>query len=336
MTIDIENNSSETRPRTAASMVGYKNQVPNPEWPGGAKVAVSFVLNIEEGAEYTIRNGDNRAEMYLNEYGIDAETYPHVDRININMESQYDYGSRAGVWRIFEAFKEHNMPLTIYGVAYSLCKVPRLAEVIHEQGWEMGSHGCRWIEHYNLPADVEKEQIREGVKLFQGMSPKGAAPVGWYLGRPSPRTRGLIAEVYREEGLPSLTWQSDDYSDDVPFWIPYPGGTKDQGLLILPYSYDNNDFKFSRGGGWTSSRAFNEYLTDAFDQLYEEGEAGSPKMMTIGLHCRVIGKPGRFPALTKFMEHIASKPKGSVWVATREQIANHWAEKYPYDYTKEY
>lgn len=312
-------------------MVGYKNEIPNPQWPEGAKIAISFVLNVEEGAEYTVRNGDSHAERNLNEYGTDTEPYAPAGRINPNMESQYDYGSRAGIWRIYEAFKDYKMPLTIYGVAYSVNKVPRMAEVAHAEGWEMGSHGCRWIEHYDLEPEKEKELIREGVKIFQSLSPEGKAPVGCYYGRPSPQTRALVADVYREEGLPNLTWQSDDYSDDVPFWTPYPGGAKDEGLLILPYSYDNNDFKFSRGSGWTSASAFSTYLINAFDQLYEEGEAGSPKMMTIGLHCRVIGKPGRFPALTKFMDHIAAKAPGSVWVATREQIANHWAKQFPYN-----
>ncbi|KDQ57990.1 carbohydrate esterase family 4 protein [Jaapia argillacea MUCL 33604] len=303
--------------------VGYGRNPPNAEWPNGARIAVSFVLNYEEGGEYGPLNGDNRTEANLNErFGA---VPIRGGRRDVPMESQFEYGSRAGVWRIMNLFDKHNMKITIYAVGRALEVNPPAGPEFEMHGHELAMHGYRWIEYGEFEGDEEAEKalIRKGIEAVQKSSPSGRPPTGWYIGRPSSKTRALIAQVHKEMDLP-LLWQSDSYSDDLPYWIPYPGGRKSEGLLMIPYSYDNNDFKFSTPPGWTSAKGFEEHLINAFDTLYEEGG----KMMSIGLHCRVIGKPGRFPALKNFVEYISKKQ--GVWIATRTEIAKHWIDKFPY------
>ncbi|EIN04449.1 chitin deacetylase [Punctularia strigosozonata HHB-11173 SS5] len=317
----MERNSTDIPLR---DFVGYGRNPPDAQWPNGARIAVSFVLNYEEGGEYNPLNGDARTEANLNER-FGATPLKDGSR-DWPMESQYEYGSRAGVWRIMNLFDKHDMKITIYAVGRALDVNPPAGPEFEKHGHELAMHGYRWIDHPDLENDPEAEKalIRAGIASIQRNSVSGKPPGGWYLGRPSTRSRALIAQVHKEQGIP-LHWQSDSYADDLPYWIPYPGGERHEGLLMIPYTYDNNDFKFTQPPGFTSASGFEEYLKNAFDTLYEEGG----KMMSIGLHCRVIGKPGRFPALKHFVEYISKKP--GVWVATRSEIAKHWAEKFPYD-----
>ncbi|KZT30309.1 carbohydrate esterase family 4 protein [Neolentinus lepideus HHB14362 ss-1] len=303
---------------------GYGRNPPNAEWPNGARIAVSFVLNYEEGGEYTPLNGDSRTESILGEkFGTVPMSNGQRDW---TMESQFEYGSRAGVWRIMNLFDKHDMKITIYAVGRALEVNPIAAPEFEKHGHELAMHGYRWIEHtdYEGNEEAEKQLVRRGIEAIQKCAPSGKPPAGWYLGRPSTKSRSLIAQVHKEMGIP-LKWQSDSYADDLPYWIPYPGGAKSEGLLMIPYSYDNNDFKFHTPPGWTSTDGFLQHLVNAFDTLYEEGG----KMMSIGLHCRIVGKPGRFPALKKFVEYISKKE--GVWVTTRSQIAEHWTKKFPYN-----
>ncbi|EIW65814.1 hypothetical protein TREMEDRAFT_35894 [Tremella mesenterica DSM 1558] len=303
--------------RTPKRLAGYGKEHPSGKWPGGAKVAVSFCLNYEEGGEYSIRNGDAWHQRQFQEYenGV-TESVPKVGVVDPAVESQYSYGSRAGVWRIFKAFKDRGMVLCLYGVASALAQSPNVTKKALEYGFECGSHGGRWIQHATIPAEEESAQIAEGLKVWMSQGP---APVGWFYGRPSAESSYLVLEEYKKLGLPPIKWWSDLYSDDVPHWRPRPGGKKDEGMLCLPYSYDNNDYKFSRPNGWRSPKVYGDHLIAAFDELWEEAErTGTDKMMTIGLHCRVIGKPARIGALTRFLDHL--KAKGA-WVTTREAIA---------------
>ncbi|ORY24217.1 hypothetical protein BCR39DRAFT_547553 [Naematelia encephala] len=324
---DTELNSKTPFDRTEKTIKGYGPTHPSGKWPGGAKVAVSFCLNYEEGGEYSIRNGDKFHQRDFHEYENRLTSdMPRVGIVDPAMESQYSYGSRAGVWRIYEAFRKRDMTLTLYGVAAALKCNPKVTQLAVKYGFECGSHGSRWIQHATITPEEEAAQIREGIKIWASQGP---VPVGWFLGRPSKLSAYLVHEEYKKAGLPPLTWWSDLYVDDVPHWRPRPGGKKDEGMLCLPYSYDNNDFKFSQPAGWRSPKIYEDHLIAAFDELWAEAErSGTDKMMTIGLHCRVIGKPGRIGALERFLDHL--KAKGA-WVTTRQNIAEHWMKLYPYD-----
>lgn len=298
--------------------IGYgRGNVPDANWPGGAKIALQFVLNYEEGGENCVLHGDPHAETFLSEIA-GAEPFPAR---HMSMESLYEYGSRAGVWRILNEFKKRELPLTIFGIATALQRNPEVTQAFIEDGHEIACHGLKWIHYQNMPIEQERQHMHQALELIESLT--GKRPIGWYTGRDSPNTRELVAE---QDGL---LYDSDYYGDDLPFWtqVPdnkYPGSTRPH--LIVPYTLDTNDMRFSSPYGFSHGEEFFQYLKENFDCLYAEG-AEKPKMMSIGLHCRVIGKPSRFMALKKFLDYVAQHE--GVWVATREQIARHWIAHHP-------
>ncbi|ELD1798209.1 allantoinase PuuE [Vibrio fluvialis] len=298
--------------------IGYgRDKVPDANWPGGAKIALQFVLNYEEGGENCVLHGDPHAETFLSEIA-GAEPFPAR---HMSMESLYEYGSRAGVWRILNEFKKRELPLTIFGIATALQRNPEVTQAFIEDGHEIACHGLKWIHYQNMPIEQERQHMHQALELIESLT--GKRPIGWYTGRDSPNTRELVAE---QDGL---LYDSDYYGDDLPFWtqVPdkkYPGSTRPH--LIVPYTLDTNDMRFSSPYGFSHGEEFFQYLKENFDCLYAEG-AEKPKMMSVGLHCRVIGKPSRFMALKKFLDYVAQHE--GVWVATREQIARHWIAHHP-------
>lgn len=298
--------------------IGYgRNNVPDANWPGGAKIALQFVLNYEEGGENCVLHGDPHAETFLSEIA-GAEPFPAR---HMSMESLYEYGSRAGVWRILNEFKKRELPLTIFGIATALQRNPEVTQAFIDDGHEIACHGLKWIHYQNMPIEQERQHMHQALELIESLT--GKRPIGWYTGRDSPNTRELVAE---QDGL---LYDSDYYGDDLPFWtqVPdnqHPGSTRPH--LIVPYTLDTNDMRFSSPYGFSHGEEFFQYLKENFDCLYTEG-AEKPKMMSIGLHCRVIGKPSRFMALKKFLDYVAQHE--GVWVATREQIARHWIAHHP-------
>ncbi|EKO3550266.1 allantoinase PuuE [Vibrio fluvialis] len=298
--------------------IGYgRDKVPDANWPGGAKIALQFVLNYEEGGENCVLHGDPHAETFLSEIA-GAEPFPAR---HMSMESLYEYGSRAGVWRILNEFKKRELPLTIFGIATALQRNPVVTQAFIEDGHEIACHGLKWIHYQNMPIEQERQHMHQALDLIESLT--GKRPIGWYTGRDSPNTRELVAEQ------DSLLYDSDYYGDDLPFWtqVPdkkHPGSTHPH--LIVPYTLDTNDMRFSSPYGFSHGEEFFQYLKENFDCLYAEG-AEKPKMMSVGLHCRVIGKPSRFMALKKFLDYVAQHE--GVWVATREQIARHWIEHHP-------
>ncbi|MBY7794317.1 allantoinase PuuE [Vibrio fluvialis] len=298
--------------------IGYgRDKVPDANWPGGAKIALQFVLNYEEGGENCVLHGDPHAETFLSEIA-GAEPFPAR---HMSMESLYEYGSRAGVWRILNEFKKRELPLTIFGIATALQRNPEVTQAFIDDGHEIACHGLKWIHYQNMPIEQERQHMHQALDLIETLT--GKRPIGWYTGRDSPNTRELVAEQ------DSLLYDSDYYGDDLPFWIQvpdkkHPGSTRPH--LIVPYTLDTNDMRFSSPYGFSHGEEFFQYLKENFDCLYAEG-AEKPKMMSVGLHCRVIGKPSRFMALKKFLDYVAQHE--GVWVATREQIARHWIEHHP-------
>jgi len=304
---------SEEYPR---DLYGYGPMAPNAAWPGGARLALQFVLNYEEGGENSILHGDAASEAFLSEI-IGAEAWP--GQRHMSMESIYEYGSRVGVWRILALFAQNRIPLTIFAVAMALARNPAVAAAAMEAGHEICSHGYRWIDYRNLPIDLEREHLQKAIEIIKGIT--GERPLGWYTGRTSENTRKLVAE----EG--GFLYDADDYNDDLPHWTLVAGKPH----LIVPYTLDNNDMRFATNQGFNSGEQFFVYLKDAFDTLYEEGQF-TPRMMSIGLHCRLIGRPGRIMALKRFLDYIQSKP--DVWVARRIDIAHHWMQHHPYEAPK--
>ncbi|KAH8898736.1 glycoside hydrolase/deacetylase [Thozetella sp. PMI_491] len=307
---------------------GYGEQGLKLKWPGGAKIAVSFVINYEEGGEHSVLNGDEIGENML----LDSPRPPHVNMRSYIAESEYEYGSRAGFWRLFRLFNKHGMKFTLFAVTKALESNPEVASRCVDEGHEVASHGYRWVNHQHHSPEKEQADIRTAITTIKSLT--GEAPKGWYYGRPSPRSRSLVPAVYRELGE-KLVWMSDTYADDVPYWTDLPPevGSLDgdhTGLLMLPYTFDNNDMKFLTGSvpGFGSPDDFFTYLKNAFDVLYEEGCDGTPKMMTVGLHCRIIGRPGRFESLRRFVAYISTKE--GVWVATRTDIAEAFQKQFPY------
>ncbi len=296
--------------RYPRDMTGYGDKAPQANWPGGAKIAVQIVLNYEEGGENNILHGDPASEAFLSEITGAA---PWAGQRHWNMESIYEYGSRAGFWRVHRLLKD--VPVTVYGVATALARAPQQLTAMKASGWEIASHGLKWIEHKDMSAQEERAQIREAIRLHTEVV--GAPPRGWYTGRCSMQTVGLAAE----EG--DLAYIADSYADDLPYWVKAAG--KDQ--LIVPYTLDCNDMRFAIQAGYTTGDQFESYLKDSFDMLYAEGEAGAPKMLSLGLHCRLIGRPGRAMALKRVLEYF--REHDGVWFATREQIADHWAREHP-------
>jgi putative urate catabolism protein len=289
-------------------MKGYGEKPPHPKWPGGAHVAVQFVLNYEEGGENNVLHGDAASEAFLSEI-VGAQ--PWVGQRHWNMESIYEYGARAGFWRLWHMFTERKLSVTVFGVAHALMRSPEQVAAMKKAKWEIASHGLKWIEHRDMAEDEERRQIAEAIKIHTEVT--GERPLGWYTGRCSMNTTKLVME----EG--NFLYSSDDYSDELPYWLKKPDGGRH---LIIPYTLDANDMRFATPQGFNTGEHFYQYLKDSFDYLYAEGKAGAPKMMSVGLHCRLVGRPGRAWGLAKFLDYIAGKKK--VWVARRIDIARHW------------
>ena len=291
-------------------LIGYGQYPPHPKWPDQAKIAVQFVLNYEEGAENCVLHGDENSETFLSEI-IGAQAYP--DR-HLSMESMYEYGSRAGFWRLYNLFVRYQLPVTVFGVTMALQRNPEAVAAMKKANWEIASHAMRWIPFQDMPEVQEKKMINASVQLHQAIT--GSKPRGWYTGRTSPNTLKLISE--RDD----ILYCADSYADDLPYYdMQYA-----KPLLMVPYTLDTNDMRFATPQGFNSGEQFYQYLKDAFDVLYAEG-ATAPKMLSIGLHCRIIGRPARMAALHRFIEYVQSHEK--VWCCTREQIALHWKEHFP-------
>ena len=298
--------------RYIRNMSGYGPKAPDAKWPNGAKIAVQFVVNYEEGGENCVLHGDAASEAFLSEI-VGAAQWP--DQRHWNMESIYEYGARAGFWRLHRLFTELDIPATVYGVATALARSPEQVRAMQSAGWEIASHGLKWVEHKDMDPDTERAQIAEAVRLHTEVT--GERPRGWYTGRCSVNTVPLVAQ----EG--GFDYISDTYDDDLPYWMTVEGCDQ----LIIPYTLDANDMRFATPQGFNAGDQFFNYLKDSFDTLYAEGQAGSAKMMSIGLHCRLIGRPGRVAALRRFMEY--AKSHADVWFARRIDIAHHWAATHP-------
>jgi len=300
-------------------LAGYGAKPPHPRWPGGARIAVQFVLNYEEGAENSVLHGDPASETFLSEI-IGATAF--ADR-HLSVESLYEYGSRAGVWRVLRVFGERRIPVTIFGVAMALARNPAVVEACMRAGHEIASHGLRWISYQNVAEDVEREHVARAVETIRGLT--GGPPLGWYTGRDSPRTRALVVE----HG--GFVYDADSYADDLPYWTLVETQRGRTPHLVVPYALDTNDMRFVTAQGFNSGDQFYAYLRDAFDTLYAEGDPrgnDSPKMLSIGLHARIVGRPGRTAALARFIEHVLCHD--SVWIARRIDIARHWIAEHPY------
>ena len=291
-------------------LTGYGGVQPGVEWPGGARVAVQFVLNIEEGGENCVLHGDNASEMFLSEI-IGAQ--PFENARHMSMESIYEYGPRAGAWRILDLFKAHGLALTVFAVAMAARRTPQIIERALADGHEIASHGLRWINYHGVAEHIEREHMQQAMEILTGIC--GERPLGWYTGRTSENTRRLAAEYG------GFLYDADDYSDDLPFW-----STVQPGQLIVPYTLDSNDMRFATAQGFNCGEQFFTYLRDAFDVLYAEG-ATAPKMLSVGMHARLLGRPGRLQGIKRFIEHISKHDK--VWVARRVDIARHWRSRYP-------
>jgi putative urate catabolism protein len=296
---------------------GYGRQVPHARWPGGARIAVQFVLNYEEGGENNVLHGDPTSETFLSEL-VTAQAY---ENRHMTMESMYEYGSRAGVWRILREFERRRLPLTVFGVVSALERYPELVAAFMEHGYEIANHGLRWIHYQNLPEATERRHIGVASHILKELT-GGEWPLCWYTWRDSPNTRRLVVDQGGYE------YDSDYYGDDLPFWTRV---TKTDGTtvphLVVPYSLDTNDMRFVQAQGFNTGEHFFTYLRDSFDALYEEGDA-APKMMSIGMHCRLLGKPGRIGALQRFLDHIEAHDR--VWVCRRIDIARHWKTAHPF------
>jgi len=287
-------------------LVGYGSKPPHANWPNGARLALQFVVNYEEGAEHCILDGDDCSEWLLSDI-IGAAPYKNAR--HMNMESLYEYGSRAGFWRLHRLFTEFNFPCTVFAVAQALSKNPEAAAAMVDAGWEVASHGLRWIDYQDMSEEQEREHIQEAIRLHTEVT--GTRPYGLYQGKPSPNTRRLLIE----EG--GFTYDADSYGDDLPYWVRL----EDTDHLVVPYTLDTNDMRFVTASGFSNGDQFFSYLKDAFDCLYDEG-AVNPKMMSVGLHGRIVGRPGRIQGLRRFMEYVQKHDE--VWVCTRLDIAKHW------------
>ena len=288
-------------------ILGYGQNPPHPQWPNNSRIAVQFVINYEEGAENCILHGDPASETFLSEI-IGAPRF--VGARHMSMESLYEYGSRAGFWRLHRLFTSRNLPVTVFGVAMALERNPEAVEAMLKAGWEIASHGYRWIDYKNIPEDIEREHMAKAIDIHTRVT--GSRPLGWYTGRTSSNTQRLVQEAG------GFLYDADSYADDLPYWVETPAGDPH---LVVPYTLDTNDMRFASPQGFNSGEQFFAYLRDAFDVLYAEGES-SPKMLSIGLHCRLIGRPGRIASLEKFLDHVKSHT--DVWLCRRIDIAHHW------------
>ena len=291
-------------------LAGYGRNPPHPRWPGNARVAVQFVVNYEEGGENNILHGDAASEAFLSDV-LGAQPWP--GKRHMNLESMFEYGSRAGYWRLWRMFTERNMPVTVFAVATALQRYPEIVSSMQEAQWEIASHGLKWIDYRDMPEKEERAHFREAIEIHTEIT--GERPFGWYTGRTSDNSLKIVMD----EG--GFLYSSDSYADDLPYWLRGPKGPH----LIIPYTLDANDMRFTNAQGFSHGDDFFVYLRDAFDTLYAEGET-APKMMSIGLHCRLAGKPGRAAGLAKFLDYIDEHD--GVWVATRLDIAKHWHEEH--------
>lgn len=291
-------------------LVGYGQKPPHPQWPTEARIAVQFVINYEEGGESSITEGDPASENLLSEI---VGAVPWQGQRNLNIESIYEYGARAGFWRLHRLFTELDVPATVYGVTRAMERNPEAVRAMVEAGWEIASHGYRWWEYKDVPEDIEREHIQKAVSLHRELT--GERPYGIYQGKPSDNTLRLVME----EG--GFRYSSDTYADDLPYWVR---DIKGDPFLMIPYTLEANDMRFVAAQGFNSGDQFFTYLKDSFDALYQEGLEGAPKMMSVGLHCRIVGRPGRMPALRRFLEYVQGHEK--VWVPRRIDIADHWYE----------
>jgi len=291
------------------NLIGYGSNLPKVDWPNKARIAVQIVLNYEEGAENCVLNGDKNSEVFLSEI-IGAQP---IKGRHMNMESLYEYGSRVGFWRLHNLFQEKKIPITIFGVGMALEKNPEICKAIIEADYEVASHGWRWIDYQNIKKSEEKKHMQLAIKAHTKIF--GKRPDGWYTGRCSPNTRDLVME----DG--GFLYDSDSYSDDLPYWE----SRNKKKQLIIPYTLDNNDMRFATNQGFNTGDHFYSYLKDSFDALYEEGRT-NPKMMSVGLHCRIIGKPGRIQSLKKFLDYIIKHE--DIWICKRVDIAKHWIKNY--------
>jgi OHCU decarboxylase len=292
-------------------LVGYGRNPPHPQWPGGAQICVQFVINYEEGGENCILHGDPASEAFLSEI-VGAVPWP--GQRHMNMESIYEYGSRAGFWRLLRLFSERHMPVTVFAIATALARNPGAAAAMNDAGWEIASHGLKWIEYKDFSADDERRHLDEAIAIHAEVT--GSAPLGLYQGRCSDRTLDIVMQ---NQGF---VYSSDSYADDLPYWVSGPHGPH----LIVPYTLDANDMRFATAQGFNSGDQFFTYLKDSFDLLYAEG-GQAPKMMSVGLHCRLAGRPGRAAAVARFLDYIAAHDR--VWIARRIDIARHWIRRHP-------
>ncbi len=309
-------------PTYPRDLAGYGRWPPHARWPGNARIAVQFVLNYEEGAESCVLHGDATSETFLSEI-IGATAFPAR---HMSMESLYEYGSRAGVWRILRLFESRRLPLTVFAVAQALRLNPEAAAAFAELGHEIACHGLRWISYQQVEEAVERAHIAEAIATLRELY--GAAPLGWYTGRDSPNTRRLVVE----HG--GLLYDADSYADDLPYWthVQLGAGAESRSVphLVVPYTLDTNDMRFATAQGFNSGSQFFEYLRDAFDTLYREGDPdglNTPKMLSVGLHCRLVGRPARMAALERFLDHVLQHPH--IWVCRRIDIARHWIATHP-------
>jgi len=291
-------------------LCGYGQQPPAANWPDDARIAVQFVINYEEGAENCVLHGDEHSEAFLSEI---VNAHPLANQRHMNMESIYEYGARAGFWRLHRMFTERELPVTVFGVAMALQRNPEAVAAMLDANWEIASHGYRWIDYQEVDEATEREHLQKAIDIHRDVT--GERPSGWYLGRCSPRSHRLVAE----EG--GFTYNADCYSDDVPYWDHLHGTPQ----LMVPYTLDTNDMRFATPQGFNSGQQFYEYLKDSFDVLYAEGS----RMMSVGLHCRIAGRPGRAAALARFLDYVAEHD--AVWVTRRIDIAEHWRQQYPAD-----
>ncbi|MGQ0502782.1 MAG: allantoinase PuuE [Panacagrimonas sp.] len=307
-----------TPPAYPRDLVGYGRNPPHPQWPGGARIAVQFVLNVEEGAENCVLHGDAASETFLSEI-IGAQPIAARHR---SMESLYEYGSRAGFWRVLRLFESRGLPLTVFAVADALRRNPEAAAACRSLGHELACHGLRWISYQGVDEATERAHLREAVAVHTELT--GSAPLGWYTGRDSPNTRRLVVE----HG--GFVYDADSYADDLPYWTTVETSRGRVPHLVVPYTLDTNDMRFASAQGFNSGTQFFDYLRDAFDVLYAEGDPGgldAPKMLSIGLHSRIVGRPARLAALARFIDHAAARPQ--VWICRRIDIARHWMSRFP-------
>lgn len=293
------------------NLQGYAGKPPAADWPGGARLAVQFVINYEEGAENCILHGDDASEAFLSEI-VGAQAIPGMR--HVNMESIYDYGARAGFWRLHRLFAERAMPVTVFGVAMALERNPHVVDAMWAADWEIASHGWRWIDYQHVDEATEREHLERAIAVHTEVT--GERPRGWYLGRCSPNTHRLVAEAG------GFLYNADSYADDLPYWDTQYGEPQ----LMIPYTLDANDMRFATSQGFNSGTQFYDYLKDSFDLLYAEGET-APKMMSVGLHCRLAGRPGRAAAVARFLDYV--REHEDAWVCRRIDIAEHWRQRHP-------